>query len=261
MTRPLAIEVARENARFALERALATSTRAGHRDPALLPAVADAHHTLGLVALLADVDPETFGRRLAMAGQADRRCRGMDLSPWPTLLMANRWLPFADVLASGDLAGARGLAQVLPTAHQDGFEYQDDFLRIHFMQRLLLSGEDRPALLALLDRWTQAAEGEPGPYHGLSQALLDRDAAAFEVALAAVLADRRTKRAAWRKSPHHRIELDATEGCVFVLGLAYLRLAELRGIPTAAEYEDMPAPARIRAGVVGLAPDAWLTGP
>jgi hypothetical protein len=79
--------------------------------------------------------------------------------------------------------------------------------------------------------------------------------------MAQVLARRRAQRAAWRKTPAYRVEVDATEGSLFVLGLAYLRLAELRGLETRPEHQGMPSLARVRDGASGLGADAWIVAP
>lgn len=52
----------------------------------------------------------------------------------------------------------------------------------------------------------------------------------------------------------------ATEGAIFVPGLALLRLAELRGLEIRREYELLPGLARVAAGVVLPGPGEWAHG-
>jgi hypothetical protein len=251
-----AIEIARENAKHSLQEDLLASARISHRAPVLLCDIASRFHTLGIVAMLGDGDPLEYARLLALAGQTDAHCRSLDLSSEPRIRMVSRFLPFADALAAGDLDTARAIARLCPEAHEEGFEYEDDFLRYRFMHLLLTASDNESVLSRLLNRWKEVAEGNPSPHWALSRAILSRDPIAFEAAMADVLAARRENRAKWRKTPNYRVELDATEGSLFVLGLAYLRLADLRDMPTLDEYEGMPSMARVRLGTPPP-PGAW----
>lgn len=255
---PSGIEIARENAAYELALSLRASSAKAHRDAELLTHIALRYHTLGIVSLLADADQAKYARFLCLAGQVDVYLRGLDLSADPKHNAASREIPFADALAAGDLDGARAIARLAPAVHQEGFEYEDDFLRAKFMHLLLLAPTDQAALARTLDRWNEVAEGAPTEYHALSLSLLQRDATAFDDAVHAVLARRRGKLAEWRKTPNYRVESDATDGGLFVFGLAYLRLAEFVGIPTAADYEDMPAQARVPLGTNLPKPNSWM---
>jgi hypothetical protein len=257
---PSPIEIARENATFSLQMSLQTSSSKLDRDPYLLAQIAVRYHMLAIVAVLADSDCATFVRRLAQSGQTDCFLRGLDLSADPAHWAASRHVPFADALAAGDLASARTIATLAPDFHQEGWEYEDDYLRSRFMHRLLLAPDDQPLLERMLERWDAVAEGRPGPYHDLSHALLARDEVLFDEALNAVLASRRVTFAEWRKTPEFRVEIDAVDGGLFVLGLAYLRLAELRGIVTRPDYDSMPALARVPLGTPLPPPGSWRVG-
>lgn len=260
MSEPAAIEVARANAQFSLSRSLRASAQRSDRDPTLLSEIGMRFHTLGIVALLADADRSAFARLLALSGQTELHCHGLDLSEHPRITMASRWIPLADTLAAGDLEGARRLSQLASDTCQEGYEYEDDFLRSRFLHILLLTPDDEVQLTGLLERWDQVTHGRPTSYHALSCALLARDRVAFTEAMARVLSYRRMNLLRWRKTPGYRAELDATEGSLFVLGLAYLRMADLRGIPTIEDYEAMPGLARIPLGASLPASGSWRVG-
>jgi hypothetical protein len=255
---PSGIEIARENALYELALSLRVSSGKQHGDAQLLAHIALRYHTLGIVSLLADADQDRYARCLCLAGQVDGHLRRLDLSADPTHNAASRELPFADALVAADLEGAREIARLAPDRHQEGVEYEDDFLRIKFMHQLLLAPNDQAALQSTLDRWDQVAEGAPSEYHALSLSLLRRDDSAFDEAIHAVLDRRRGKLAEWRMTPNYRLESDATDGGLFVFGLACLRLAELVGISTQPDYEGMPEPARIPLGRKPLAPNSWM---
>lgn len=252
-----ALEIARDNALFGLKRALAFSRRSGHGDAGALADIAVRFHALGIVALLADGNPGEFARMLALSGQADLQCRQLDLTREPRLFMASRSIPFHSALAAGDLSTAAAIAERCPDRHQEGFEYEDDYLKHRFLQRLILTPEDEAGLLALLDRWDRVAERKPPPSHALSRAIVARDARAFDNAMDEMIARRADNLKQWRKSPAYKVEDDALLGPLSVDGLAYLRLAELRKLPTQSEYDTMPSVARVKLGTPLPPPGAW----
>jgi hypothetical protein len=257
MTSPSGLEIARENASFELEQALAASAQKGHRDGELIAHAADRYHLLGIVALLTDADPKEYARLLALAGQADVACRSLGATLEPETRMASRSGPFEDALAAGDLDTAREIARLSPDAHEPDFEYEDDYLKTRVLHVLLLEPDGDKAR-RLHARWEEVLEGQHSPSHELSRVLIERDAGGFASALAATLASSEENFAEYRKSPEYRIEFGATDGALWVEGLAYLRIAELRGLPTEEDYSGMPSIARVPVATARPAPGAWL---
>jgi hypothetical protein len=248
VTEPSAIEIARDNALFRLEKGFSASVAAGHRNAAALIAVAESFHTLAIVALLADANTTQFAHLLALSGQVDLHCRTLDLSAEPRAHMASRAMHFADAIAAGDLDTAAGIATRCPVHHQDGYEYEEDYLKHRILQHWVLAPEDTRSLRALLDRLEQVTEGRPPPQHGLVHALLDRDAQAFDNAMGDFVARRNANLKVWRKTASYRVEAEATEGNLSTLGFAFLRMAELRGLATARDYDGMPSIGRVAPG-------------
>jgi hypothetical protein len=251
------LEIARQNALFSLRQSLKESARQGHRDAYLLSQISVRYRLLALVALLADADRKEYARLLALSGQTDVACRSLGAAIDPRVRMTSRSLPFEDALAAGDLDTARELARLSPDVHDPRFEYEDDFLRVRVLQVLLLEPDGVKAA-QLFARWEAVLEGDYSPSLELTRVLIDRSTVEFERALAATIASRQKNLAAWRKTPQYRLELDATDGAIWVQGLAYLRMAELRGLPTEEDYEAMPSLARVTVGAAAPPPGAWM---
>ncbi len=256
MSRPSALSLARENGVDMLESALAAVSRRQGRDPALIAEITERYHLLAIAVLLEEADRDAFASLLALAAQAEIFLRALDLSGAPEQLIASRAEPFSDALVAGALDAASAIARLAPQRHQDGWEYEDDFLRFHFMHRALL-GDDDAALSRVLARWERVLEGEASCHLDVARTLAARDPEAFDAALAAAARDRTEKIEAWRKTPVYDEQLDATESAVFIHGLAAIRLAELRGISVPGEYELMPSLARVPLGAQLPPKDAW----
>jgi hypothetical protein len=167
---------------------------------------------------------------------------------------------FADAVICGDLGLAAELAALLPESHRAGFEYEEDFLRYHFLHRMLL-GDSDDALSEILSRWTTVVEGRASSPLDLSRALLHRDAEAFDETLGILIEEHAGFFEAFRTSNDYVPEIEATLGKIWMNGLVALRFAELRGMPTRPEYRFMPALARLPVDGPFPARDAWRTPP
>lgn len=138
-----------------------------------------------------------------------------------------------------------------------GVEYEDDFLRGHVFHRLLTTPDDTAAIDALLARWEVVLEGGSSPFLDVFRSLLTRDPDEFKATFDALLDRRNAALEAWRKTLTYSDEIDATDRKVFVEGLAILRLAEAREMPTQSEYAFIPNIARVPLASRLPAPDAW----
>lgn len=221
------------------------------------------YHVLALVHLLRG-DERAFADLLVRSGRANVALRTAATQPGadvhPACLRASDALPFSDALVAGDLEAARAIARLAPVTHVESHEYEDDFLRFRFLHRLLLDPQDVASLEAILSRWDVVRRGAPCPYRDASEALLRRDAAALDDALVRMVDRRRDAFAAFRVATSYSAELDATEGQVFVHGLALARFAELLGLPVQDDLDFMPGLARIPLGGPTPSPHAWRIG-
>lgn len=228
---------------------------------AIFPEIELRYRLLGIVALLRDADRIAFRdhlHRSASAGLHFRRLfqQGADVAE--TNLPVTEHCAFGDAIIAGDLEIAREIARLSPTEHVDGHEYEDDFLRFHFLHRLILDADDAE-LEAILDRWQQVLDGAPSPAWDVSRALLDRDTGALHEALGGLIDAHTAYYDEFRNNTGYIPEVEASLGKVLMNGLVALRFAELREIPTEPEYRYMPSLARL--AVAGDFPDrdAWRT--
>ena len=213
--------------------------------------------------LLGDGDPDAFRDHLHRSACAalylfERLEEGADLEAKNLTVRVNPG--FADAVVAGDLELARRLAELSPQEHVEGHEYEDDFLRYHLLHRMLL-GADDDELRALLDRWEEVMEGQTSTPWAMSTALVERDAAALGEGLLDLVEEHDAWFEQFRTNAGYVPEIDATLGKISMNGLVVLRFAELREIPTDAEYRFMPDIARLPVGGPFPPRDAWLTPP
>jgi hypothetical protein len=252
------LELAEENYTYQLRQALAAvdARSASGED---LATIALSYRILGICALLREADAERFATLLCKAGQARLQLlqvAGTGQRLPPALQAASGDVGLGAALAAGDFATAARIAALSPSTHVDGFEDEEDFLFFHFLHQLLRTPVEEDALRRTLDRWTRVVDDEPTPYLSICQALLDADEAAFLAALEEVLEARKDSLRRYRRQLDFDRELHATEGKVYVNGLALVRLAESRGLSVPERYELLPRLARA-ARSPPLPEDAW----
>jgi hypothetical protein len=157
---------------------------------------------------------------------------------------ASRAEPFFDALAAGDLALARRIADLSPRAPRIDEEYLEDFHYVHLLHLHVRSeGRDAEGLERQLAAFEVSLE-RSGARLELSKALLARDGRAFEAAFQSLLEERAVE--VDRQKARFMIDAgDITASYVFIEGLAWLKLAEHAGLPTAEEYRFCPAMARL----------------
>lgn len=242
--------IARANAVFQLEMLLLDWVKGGRKDPAWLASMCARFRIAGVGALLCDGDAREMARLLRCSALVDVACRRMDLSRRPDLRVASRAAPFADALAAGALDEAREIARLAPTSPLRGKEYEEDFWRARVQHLLLLDPAGQAPLRAALGRWSAVPKGA-GADLAICGALVEADPAAFRKAMTGLLAERRRRLATRSSLVGNPLEAAAIEGKIFVEGLAYLRLAELRKVETRESYPPMPAAARVKVGAAG----------
>ncbi len=165
--------------------------------------------------------------------------------------------PFFDAIACGDEAVARSIAQHSPTAPRTDREHLDDFLYVRLLMQRFFLGASKTEAASILSKFEDvAAEGSPSARLDVCRALLAGDGDAFHAAFLALISEHR----AWFENGFRqgRIpeEVWAIDGCLFIEGLALLRLARAARIPIAEEYPLIPSLA-LAPPRVPYATDAW----
>ncbi|AKQ63612.1 hypothetical protein A176_000524 [Myxococcus hansupus] len=253
------LELAQENYGYQLQRAL-EAVEDGDSDADDLATITFSYRILGICALLRDMDGEYFTRALRKSGLARLHLLKQRSAQVPLphhVLAISKDTGFTAALAAGDLDTATRIAELSPGAFIDGVEYEEDFLFFHFQQRLLSTPTNQVALQGILDRWIRVVEDEPTPYLCVCQALLEQDEAAFCSAFDAVLETRKERLRMYRKQLDFDQEFGATEGKVYLNGLALVRLAQAQKLAVPERPELIPRPAR-EASCPPLPEDAWL---
>ncbi|MBU8897963.1 hypothetical protein DRW03_32675 [Corallococcus sp. H22C18031201] len=253
------LELAQENYGYQLQRALQLVEEGDGIDQDFAT-ITFSYRILGICALLQDLNGEQFATLLCKSGLARlnllRRAAAEVPAPGP-LLAISKDTGFVAALAAGDLDTAHLIASHSPKTFAQGVEYEEDFLFFHFQQRLLSTPGDKTALQDILDRWTRLVKGEPTAYLAVCEALLDMNEDAFCAGLDAVLETRKANIQQYRKQLDFDQEIDATEGKVYLNGLALVRLAQSRKLAAPERLDLIPRLAR-EASCRPMQEDAWL---
>jgi hypothetical protein len=227
-------------------------------------AIGAAWRVLGICALLEEADRAAFAACLVKSGQARRallqRVQQGLVCP-PKVICTSKDVFFAASLAAGDIGTARDIAGLAPQKHFEGFEYEDDFLFYHFLHHVLAAPDDTVGLRVILKRWDEVLEGGESAYRDICRELVMGDVRAFESAFMAFVRERQESLRDYARGFAANKELLATEGKVFIEGLAVLRLAELRSLPTPPQAPLIPRLARLPLRDRLPPPDAWLAPP
>ena len=135
-------------------------------------------------------------------------------------------------------------------------EYEDDFLYVLLVTKILTFAEQNDEARALVERYEEVLEGARDVRLDLCRALLDRDGPAFDERLQAFLA---AYEASYREGMEQEYIIEeqwATEGQLCVEGLALLRLSDLLGLPTRRSYPYIPSNVR-RKTAPGFDASSW----
>jgi hypothetical protein len=203
--------------------------------------------TLAILALLGKASADGFvhsctraarARRLYLRRLADA---GIDRAHHR---VSGCYEPLLDAIAAGDMRLVGEIDELSPADFRPPDEYEDDYCYAQLLCRLCRDPVPEAQLTPLLDRFARYLDGDENPRLQVCGALAERDAAAFAEAFEAFLA-------AFEEGIQKKIARGQLEDVhvlaqrhVSVEGLAILRLADRRGIPTDREYLYCPSLAR-----------------
>jgi hypothetical protein len=256
-----ALDLARTNFSHDLDRQLGKLPAEGDEEARALFNISFDYRVLGLCALLLEADVPYYAECLIKSGQARlhflRRAGGGEKYSEP-FLCTSKSIASVAALAAGDRETATAIAERSPQVHFPGVEYEDDFLFYHFLHRCL-TGESDAGLAALAGRWEEVLEGQGSGYLDACKGLLG-DEKEFDAAFTSLIEHRERQFEIYQESPSFDASLFATEGKVFVEGVAVLQVAGLRGISTRDEYRLAPSLAKVPMGTHRLDEEAWRSG-
>jgi hypothetical protein len=142
---------------------------------------------------------------------------------------------------------ARHIARLSPKVWEKDWEYEDDFCFFLVLHTLVQQPDPLPVnnLRGILDQFEQALEGGPSTRLPVCRALLAKDETEFADALRALLAAKEVEINNQRPTIVDSKFLFWPRSFVSVEGLAFLKFAEIVGMPIADEFPLCPPEARL----------------
>jgi hypothetical protein len=201
---------------------------------------------LGICHLLESLDVREFQQNLVRSGHARRYClRTSDREHDTTTkyLALSRTEAFLDVLAAGDMALARSIAELSTQTWDRNREYEDDFCFYFFLQQLTLQSAPDDGE-HILRRFESALKGSSSPRLDVLQALHGKDSDKFESSLSKLLEEEQTRIDNQRAKVVDSKFLFWPRSFISIEGLALLQMAGLVGLSIEGEFPRCPQEAR-----------------
>jgi len=171
-------------------------------------------------------------------------------------LRTSQSLPFFDAIGAGDFASAAEIARRARRTWAQDVEYEEDFLFVEFLMQHFFLGANEAHGEVMLQRYENALQGAEDIRLDLCRSLLLVQEEDFNSALERFLSERHDRFQELSDGQTVADELLATEWNFSVEGLALVRLAERKGIPTEVDYLHVPSIARELPSAL-LAEDSW----
>lgn len=149
--------------------------------------------------------------------------------------------PWFDAAAAGDWTSAGLIRELASQSFVDELEYEEDFLYLRCLQTLAGNAFDGTQVASWIERQQALANDEAIATVRVCRALLNRDAGNLALSLEELVAQREQYYAQGIAADALIEEDCATEGAVFVEGLAILRVARLRQILPIGPLQFIPS--------------------
>ena len=158
--------------------------------------------------------------------------------------VSGRYEPLLDAIAASDMTLVGEIERLSPADFRPPDEYEDDYCYAQLLQRLCRDRVPEADLELLLERFDRYLDGDINPRLPVCRALVERNEDRFAEAFDELLAT-------FGKTIQRNVDRGQLEDVhvlaqrqVSIEGLAILRLADRRGIPTEREYLYCPSLAR-----------------
>ncbi len=162
-------------------------------------------------------------------------------APFRPMLATWQCQPWFDAAAAEDWTSAGQIRELASQSFVDELEYEEDFLYLRCLQNLAADAFDGIQVAAWIERQQILAKDELIATVRVCRALLDRDAGNLAMALEELVSQREWDYAQGMAADALIEEDWATEGQVFVEGLAILRVAQLRDIAPVGPFQFIPS--------------------
>jgi hypothetical protein len=148
--------------------------------------------------------------------------------------------PFFDAIACGDMSAATRISNASRHGWNREEEYEDDFLYVAFLMARFFPNGERAAT-GVLGEYERVLEGAPDARFTVCTSLQNGDGKGFEDGLQELLVNRREY---YREGVRREEILEedwATEGQLFVEGVALVRLATIAGLDVQRNFMYIPS--------------------
>lgn len=169
--------------------------------------------------------------------------------------------PFFDAVACRDDDGARAMARAARTTLAAGKEYEEDFFYVRILMDHFFLDAPGEGVRRMLEEWASLVADTPDVRLDLCRALVDRDQAGFDAALAEGIDQRQSRIRQQRDRETLHPDEAATLAHVSIEVLAWLELAERAGLKVATDSPLAPGVARLFHRLRFPLPEAWRTAP
>lgn len=165
--------------------------------------------------------------------------------------------PFFDSIACKDFAVARDIAIHSRHTWNQEEEYEDDFLYVIFLMKKFFFDTKNEEIQTIVENFERILDGADCVRLNICKAFLDHDGQAFDQALSFLIAEHEEYYQGAMERDEILEEDWATEGQLFIEGLALVRLAESLGLWTQKDYLFIPSLAR-KDTKFSLGHDTWM---
>ena len=159
-------------------------------------------------------------------------------------LVTSKGISFFDSIAGNDFDIAHQIAAHSRHTWNNDEEYEDDFLYVDFLMKHFFMNGGKDEIEKILQTFAGLVGDESSPRLDVCQAFVNRDGQAFDEALSDLIHEFQTYYQEGFARDEILEEVWATEGHLFIEGLALIRLGELLKIPVQKEYAYIPSMAR-----------------
>lgn len=207
--------------------------------------------TLAILAILAEASTDGFVHSCTRAARARKlylqrlKDEGVDRDHH---FVSGCYEPLLDAIAAGDMLLVQEIDRLSPADFRPPDEYEDDYCYAQLLQRLCRNPVPEAEFEPLLERFESYLDGDNNPRLPVCRALVERDEDGFEhafeeflVALGQIIQDK-IDDGGYVEDVHFFAQRH-----ISIEGLALLRIADVRGIPTESDYLYCPSLARLPA--------------
>ena len=156
-------------------------------------------------------------------------------------LVTSKGTPFFDSIAGNDFETARQIAAHSRHTWNNDEEYEDDFLYVDFLMKHFFMDGGEDEIEKILQKFADLVGDESSPRLDVCQAFVNRDGQAFDEALGDLILEYQAYYQEGFSRDEILEEVWATEGHLFIEGLALIRMGELLKMPVQKEYAHIPS--------------------